>query len=309
MSRRVQVGSAQSRPWWNGEGRQGASRMGRSEQGNTSLSLVMITSDGPEHHYVTNRILDEFELDAIIVDRGRPQGRADRIRSLLDRYTTRQLISRLLLRVTSVLLRDDARRHRDLLDVFGDEARVFARPDLVRSVDGINTDAGRSAVSDTSPDMLLIYGTGIVGRQVLAMANETALNLHTGMSPEYRGADCAFWPIHNREFDLVGATVHECTPRVDGGEIYAREGAHLRPGDGQFTAFARCVEVGAELYIDTIRRALGHRLTGEKQDPDAGREYRAADKRLRHDLYVRWLFRTGRVHQPVHSVATSRGIE
>jgi methionyl-tRNA formyltransferase len=283
--------------------------MGRSEQGKTSRSLVMITSDGPEHHYVTNRILDEFELDAIIVDRGRPQGRADRIRGLLDRYTTRQLISRLLLRVTSVLLRDDGRRRRDLLDVFGDEARVFARPDLVRSVDGINTDAGRAAVSNMTPDLLLIYGTGIVGRRVLAMASETALNLHTGMSPEYRGADCAFWPVHNREFDLVGATVHECTPRVDGGEIYGRKAAHLRPGDGQFTAFARCVEVGAELYLETIRRALEHRLIGEKQDPDVGREYRAADKQLRHDLYVRWLFRTGRVRRSVQRVATSWGAE
>lgn len=280
--------------------------MGRSEQSTPSLRLVMITSDGPEHHYVANRILDDFDLEAIIVDRGLPQGRADRIRYLVDRYTVRQLVSRLLLRVTSALLRDNVRRRRALLEVFGDEARGFSRPDLVREVDGINTDEGRSAVREASPDLLLIYGTGIVGRRVLSMASDTALNLHTGMSPEYRGADCAFWPLYNHEFDLVGATIHQCTPRVDGGAIYARERADLRPDDGQFSVFARCVEVGAEAYVATIHRALGGQLTGEKQDPAVGREYRAADKRLRHDLSVRWLLRSGRVRRAGRVAAPRR---
>ena len=34
---------------------------------------------------------------------------------------------------------------------------------------------------------------------------------------------------------------------------------------GQFAAFARCVEVGAELYVSTIRRALSGPLEGEDQ--------------------------------------------
>lgn len=267
----------------------------------------MLTSDGPEHHYVTNRILDDFDLEAIIVDRGLRQGRGDRIRYVLDRYTVGQLASRLLLRVASALFRDNVRRRDELLDVFGDEARGFSRPDLVREVDGINTDEGRSAVREASPDLLLVYGTGIVGRKVLSLASDTALNLHTGMSPEYRGADCAFWPLHNHDFDLIGATIHECTPRVDGGAIYARERADLRPNDGQFSVFARCVEVGAEAYVATIQRALGGQLSGKQQDLEVGREYRAADKRLRHDLSVRWLFRSGRVRQAAH-VESRQGI-
>jgi methionyl-tRNA formyltransferase len=180
---------------------------------------------------------------------------------------------------------------------------------LVRYVDGINTDAGRDAVRATSPDLLLIYGTGIVGQRVLEMARHDALNLHTGMSPDYRGADCAFWPLYNQDFHLVGATVHECTTRVDGGEIYERAPAPPRSEDGQFAVFARCVEVGAELYVATIRRALQGRLDGEEQDPEIGREYRAADKRLRHDLYVRWLLRSGRMRRRMERVATPRGAE
>jgi len=200
-----------------------------SENASRSSTLVMITSDGPEHHYVANRILDEHDLSAIIVDRGRPQTRAERIRQLRKRYGPRQMVTRLLLKLTAKVCRDDTRRRRDLLEVFGNKAEAFARPDLVRYVDGINTDAGRAVVSETSPDLLLVYGTGIIGKRVLDMASQLTLNLHTGMSPDYRGSNAVFWPIYNRDFHLIGATVHECTPRVDGGEIYDRASARVQP--------------------------------------------------------------------------------
>jgi hypothetical protein len=126
-------------------------------------------------------------------------------------------------------------------------------------------------------------------RRIRDMARQGAMNLHTGMSPEYRGADCTFWPVHNGDLHLVGATIHECTARIDGGDIYECAPAHIRDGDGRFAVFGRCVRVGAVLYVDAIRSALNGSLTGSDQDPAVGHEYRAADMRLRHDLYVRWL--------------------
>jgi methionyl-tRNA formyltransferase len=255
--------------------------------------IVMITSDGLEHHNVANRILDEFDLSAIVVDRGRSQNRVDRIRHLKRKYSAREILSRGLLRFSSTAFRDHATRNRELGEVLGSRAQSFVQPDLIRYVDGINTDAGRATIEATDPDILLIYGTGIVGQSVLGMASHGAMNLHTGMSPEYRGADCAFWPVFNKEPQFLGATIHECTARIDGGDIYECAPAHIRDGDGRFAVFGRCVEVGAGLFVTALRGAVDGSLTGQKQDPDVGREYRAADMRLRHDLVGRWLFWRG----------------
>lgn len=254
----------------------------------------MITGEDLEHHYVANRILEEFDIAAIIVDRGSRQGRTERIRYLTRKYSARQLFSRVLLRLTSVALGDISHRRKQLKAVLGDRSHGFTRSDLVREVAGINTDAGRAVVHESSPDLLLIYGTGIVGNRVLRMPRIGALNLHTGMSPEYRGVDCVFWPVYNNDVHLVGATIHECTSTVDGGEIYERAAAQFASDDGQFAVFARCVETGAELYVDAIGRALTNSLVGYEQDPAVGREYRATDMRLRYDLYVRWLFWRGK---------------
>lgn len=277
--------------------------MDRSENVNGSRTLVMITSDGPEHHYVANRILEEFDLSAIIVDRGRPQTRSARFRQLRKRYGPRLLMTRLLLKFTARVCQDESRRRRELQEVLGSRGEAFLRPDLVRYVDGINTAAGRAMVRDTTPDILLVYGTGIIGKRVLDMAGQVALNLHTGMSPDYRGSDAVFWPLFNRDFHLIGSTVHECTSRVDGGDIYERAPARIRPDDGQFAVFARCVEVGSELYVATIHRAIAGELTGVEQNPAEGREYRAVDMRFRYDLYVRWLFRSGKVRDWARTLA------
>ena len=86
---------------------------------------------------------------------------------------------------------------------------------------GINTPDSVRLVEQLDPDILLVFGTGIVGKAVLSKAKRIALNMHTGISPYYRGCDCAFWPLYNREWDMVGATVHECTQDVDGGRIFA----------------------------------------------------------------------------------------
>ncbi len=279
--------------------------MGRAEDVEEQPTIVIVTSDGPEHHYVANRILEDFEVSAIIVDRGRPQTRAERVRVLRKRFNVGQLFSRLMLRFTALLFRDEQRRERDLYRVLGRKARAFARPDLVRHVDGINTPDGGAVIRDVSPDFLLVYGTGIVGPKVLAMARVAALNLHTGISPDYRGSESAFWPVFNREYELLGATIHECTDRIDGGEIYARARAEPHPDDGQFAVFARCVLVGADLYVSTLRRALDRPLEGQRQDPTVGKEYRAVDKRLRHDLAVRWVFRSGEFQRDAVAASAS----
>jgi hypothetical protein len=134
--------------------------MGRPDK-KAALTLVMITGDESEHRYVANRILEEFDLEAIIVDRGRRHTRSDRLRYLLEKYTARQLLSRLLLRLTSVIL----------------------------------------------------------------------------------------------------------------------------------------------LYVATIYRAHEGRLEGEHQDLTIGREYHAEDKRLRHNLFARWLLRSRKARKPIENVA------
>ena len=119
------------------------------------------------------------------------------------------------------------------------------------------------------------------------LARDIALNMHTGLSPWYRGAACAFWPIVEGKPEMVGATVHECTSKVDGGRIFFRERAHLYRGDDLHAVFGRAVAVGAQGYADVISRVVNGDLEGEMQDLTVGKEYRGAMLGLQAELAAR----------------------
>lgn len=262
-----------------------------------SPRIVVITRDDIEHRYVANRIAESFAVLAVVVDEGAPQSRRDRARQLWRRYSPMQLVSRGLMRLAARLSSDKKTRRRELVRILGGESQAFSRTDLVVRVRGINTTEGQRAVASLSPDVLAVYGTGLIGAEVLESASRHALNLHTGMSPEYRGSDCVFWPIANADYQLVGATVHECVAQVDAGEIYARARASLHPEDSYWAIFARCVALGADLYVGVIQAALEGQLEGTPQDVSRGREYRSADKRLVDYLAVQWRFLTGSIRE------------
>jgi methionyl-tRNA formyltransferase len=260
------------------------------------VKLVLLTGDGPEHRYVANRLEGTVGLAAIFVDEGKPLTAAERRAQVRRRYTWSQLADRGARRVALCLLGDASQRRRQLDDVLGSDSRDWANGGLVRRVQGINGDDARAQIQAAEPDRLLVYGTGIVGSRVLALSSLTPLNMHTGWSPTYRGSNCAFWPLFDRRLDLLGATVHEVTAAVDGGQIYGRTHAHLEPDDLLHAVFARCVRAGADLYADVLSQlGEGDAVEAEVQDLTQGREFRAADLTLPRDLRVRWAIRRGLV--------------
>jgi methionyl-tRNA formyltransferase len=112
--------------------------------------------------------------------------------------------------------------------------------------------------------------------------------MHTGLSPDYRGTACAFWPIVENRPDMVGATVHECTSDVDGGRIYFREKAKPQRGDGLHAIFARAVVTGAAGYAKIAAQAVSGEITGEVQNLLTGREYRGFMLGILPELRARW---------------------
>lgn len=262
----------------------------------------MITGDGLEHHYVANKLAETATLAAIVVDHGKPVSRTEAIRRYFRRYTVAQLMSRVALSLLRKYWGDRASRRKAVLSILGGETcSEFRHPELLRHVHGINTPDGVRTVASLEPDVILVFGTGIVGGKVLSLARTLALNMHTGISPYYRGADCSFWPLHNEELHMLGATVHECVKEVDGGKIFGTTRVQLRAEDGVFEAYARCVKAGAELYAAKVRELLESGPDGVPQDFSIGVEYKAVMRGVRAERKVRRSIRAGMIRRYVES--------
>ena len=69
-------------------------------------------------------------------------------------------------------------------------------------------------------DLYIVFGSSYLkGALVDFLIKKKAINIHMGLSPFYRGTDCNFWSIHDRNFHLVGATVHRLSKGLDNGDI------------------------------------------------------------------------------------------
>jgi methionyl-tRNA formyltransferase len=252
--------------------------------------LVLLTGDGPEHRYVANRLASELPLSRIVVD---VASRPPSLRRAF-RAGAGSGVSRVGLELFRRAVGDRAAAAEATRRVLGEELTGdFPAEAQVVRVHGVNSAEALTAVAVLRPHALLVYGTSILGDRMLGLARELAFNMHTGISPFYRGTQCAFWPVANGEPELIGATVHECTAATDGGQIFAVGAAGWDEADGLHELFGRAVVKGADLYVDTVRRYLDGSLEGAAQDLSVGREYRGYERTLGPELRARWALRRG----------------
>jgi hypothetical protein len=69
-------------------------------------------------------------------------------------------------------------------------------------------------------DIYIVFGCSFIkGKLANFLIEKKALNIHIGVAPFYRGTDCNFWALLDKNSDLVGATVHYLSKKLDGGKI------------------------------------------------------------------------------------------
>ena len=69
-------------------------------------------------------------------------------------------------------------------------------------------------------DLYIIFGSSYIkGPLVNFLIKKKAINIHMGISPYYRGADCNFWAMYDGNSHLVGATIHMLSKGLDSGSI------------------------------------------------------------------------------------------
>ena len=145
-------------------------------------------------------------------------------------------------------------------------------------------------LDEDKPDVIVVYGTRIIQQHIFKRAGRVTLNMHTGLSPYYRGDSTLFWPIYNNAPDHLGVTVHELAGTIDGGDIAATATVPYTQGDREADLFAKGVKAGTAIYLDCVQAALDDTLECYSQELSLGQEYRwthrtvAAERRVTNQL-------------------------
>ena len=249
---------------------------------------MVLCGCSPRHLYVANALSEAAEVLAIVQESGSEWN----IRKVL-----RILRPDNFYRKSWRWLRDRRRYYGnpEAGFFFADEAPKLDQPELVNEVPHINHPDVVQLANELKPDLIAVFGTSLIRGELLQKGRLGIVNLHGGLSPEYRGADCTFWSLYNREPEKVGCTLHFIDAGIDTGRLIAHISPEVRPDDDELTLFWRSVKESANVYAELMRRlACGERL-GVIQ-PGKGCLYQVKQRGLSHERKVERMLAEGLLH-------------
>lgn len=240
-----------------------------------SLSVMILCGGSPRHLYVANRLCESARVLAIVQETGR---------ELTAKSIARRLRPGNLLRKGWRWLRD-RRRYAGGAEAtffFGRSEPRLDRSDLRVTVPHINHPDVSGLADRLQPDVIAVFGTSLIRAPLLTKGRLGIFNLHGGLSPWYRGADCTFWALYNGEPERVGCTLHRIDAGIDTGTLIAHVCPEVNDDDDELTLFWRAVRDSADVYAELMERLERGDAIGEPQ-PGKGRLYQVKQRGLREE--------------------------
>lgn len=114
---------------------------------------------------------------------------------------------------------------------FGDVLRINHENVLEVDSGKISTEETKSFIEKLNPDVVFIFGPGMIKEPLFSSLPKLKINMHLGLSPRYRGSATLFWPFYFLEPQWAGSTFHIISEEPDAGDIIHQTVPTLERGD------------------------------------------------------------------------------
>jgi len=223
-----------------------------------SAPLVLLTIDTDVGRIAARRLAARFPGLKIVVEER--VSRLSLLRGRLKRLGLVRVSGQLaFMAFNRVLVRLSRKRIRDLIARFEMDDRWPEECELVL-VPSVNAPECIAELQRSAPTAVLVIGTRIISRAVLAAVAAPFINYHAGITPKYRGIHGGYWARVEADLENFGVTVHLVDPGVDTGAVIYQ--ARLKPEacDNYATFPYLQLSAGLPLLEQAAQDALDGRL-------------------------------------------------
>jgi len=222
------------------------------------MRVVMLAGPKPSTWMVANALKREFSLSAIIVEN--LPGRWELARKRARRMGWPSVIGQsLFVLYAGKLQRDSRKRAAQILSDNGLETNLPDEVEII-PVPSANDDGTIALLQRLSPAAVVVCGTRILSPRVLESVRAPFINMHSGITPKYRGAHGAYWALANADPENAGVTVHLVDRGIDTGSILYQARISPCACDNFATYPLLQLSAGMPLLKQAVKDALGGRL-------------------------------------------------
>ncbi len=214
------------------------------------MKILLFSGSHPRHLYVHQKIIDHgYDCRAIIMER------EDLIPEINENDSTLNEIDINNFRYhfkERLRIENSYFGELDPLNVYKSVKSLYCKKTELNSKKTIKF------IQDYDPEICIVFGSGILNNELIENLPEDTINMHLGLSPNYRGSATLFWPFYNLEPQFAGVTFHKVSNRVDAGGILHQVTPKMEHGDGIHRLSSKAVIDASDELIKLIEFRLNH---------------------------------------------------
>lgn len=224
--------------------------------------IVMLCKGGESTAIVYDALSKHYDISQVILEGSDPTSvfLKKRIKRLGFFRVAGQVAFSVL--IAPILRKTSKKRKEEILDSFGYSADVekFMERAKPFRVDSVNSQKCIEKLKEVAPDVIVVQGTRIISKEVLECVDAKFINMHTGITPKYRGCHGAYWAYYNNDPENAGVTVHLVDTGIDTGGILYQSCISTTDKDNFTTYPLLQTCVGVEDEIKAINDVLSNNI-------------------------------------------------
>ena len=250
------------------------------------MKTVIFTRTGFHHASFINRLQEKFEI-ACVVREAYPETRRESsfrvlMKNALQQNGRQKIMDSLYLREFHEKYSAGFRYHKRLKDFLKSPFDlVIQRPGtryLNVKCGEINSDGFVSFLEELRPGLIAVLGSSVIAPRVISIPPQGMINLHSGLSPYYRGTWSYGWPIVNSEPEYIGVTAHLVDPGIDTGDVIYQTRPVLDEQDDLNAIFLKVIAEGIELVTEAMEEMTDKgTVVSYNQGKETGRLFLSRD--------------------------------
>ena len=95
----------------------------------------------------------------------------------------------------------------------------------------MNSEIVENFIKKINPAIVIVYGACFLKKNIIKILPKNTFNIHSGITPRFKGDASNFWAFYLLEPNNAGATLHFLTDKIDSGPIVTQVRPKLDYGD------------------------------------------------------------------------------
>jgi len=226
--------------------------------------IVVLTVPSPQSWIIVNALMERFGPVTIVAEER--EGKLALIRKRMRRQGPVAVLGQIGFVLFQKLLGSRAQpRIAEIIAQYGINPQPNPACEIF-AVRSVNSMACRAALAMLRPDVVLVIGTRIIGKETLAAIGAPLINFHSGINPKYRGQAGGYWALAMGDAANAGVTVHMVDAGVDTGDVLYQARFEATKADNFITYFYIQAAIARPLAVKAVEDALAQRLKPVKVD-------------------------------------------